>query len=118
MSHGSSAFPDMKGRYFLLPFLDAWTNVFQVPGARTTGTQAQTFLITGPKWTGHGSRRDGAAEVADEHGMDAPGASTAPVRLKTTRKSTRYRISLSCNRSAPGAKSIRRRPGKLIRPST
>ncbi|QJP14642.1 DUF1254 domain-containing protein [Starkeya sp. ORNL1] len=44
--------PDMKGRYFLLPFLDAWTNVFQVPGARTTGTQAQTLLVTGPKWTG------------------------------------------------------------------
>lgn len=44
--------PDMKGRYFLLPFLDGWTNVFQVPGSRTTGTQAQTFLVTGPNWTG------------------------------------------------------------------
>jgi hypothetical protein len=40
--------PDMKGRYFLLPFLSGWTDVFQVPGIRTTGTQAQTFLITGP----------------------------------------------------------------------
>ena len=44
--------PDMKGRYFLLPFLDGWTEVFQVPGSRTTGTQAQTFLITGPGWAG------------------------------------------------------------------
>jgi hypothetical protein len=44
--------PDMKGRYFLLPFLDGWTNVFAVPGSRTTGTQAQTFLITGPGWSG------------------------------------------------------------------
>ncbi len=38
----------MKGRYFLLPFLDGWTNVFQVPVSRTTGTGAQTFLVTGP----------------------------------------------------------------------
>lgn len=43
--------PDMKGRYFLLPFLDGWTNVFAVPGSRTTGTQAQTFVITGPGWS-------------------------------------------------------------------
>lgn len=44
--------PDMKGRYFLLPFLDGWTDVFQVPGSRTTGTGAQTFLVTGPGWSG------------------------------------------------------------------
>jgi hypothetical protein len=44
--------PDMKDRYFLLPMLDAWTNVFQVPGKRTTGTKAQTYVITGPHWTG------------------------------------------------------------------
>jgi hypothetical protein len=44
--------PDMKGRYFLMPLLDAWTNVFQVPGTRTTGTSAQTYAITGPNWTG------------------------------------------------------------------
>ena len=44
--------PDMKGRYFLLPFLDGWINVFAVPGSRTTGTGAQTFLISGPGWSG------------------------------------------------------------------
>lgn len=44
--------PDMKGRYFLFPMLDGWTNVFQVPGKRTTGTKAQKFAITGPGWTG------------------------------------------------------------------
>ena len=44
--------PDMKGRYFLLPLLDGWTNVFEVPGSRTTGTGPKTFLITGPGWTG------------------------------------------------------------------
>ncbi len=44
--------PDMKGRYFLMPMLDGWTEVFQVPGKRTTGTGAQTYAITGPGWSG------------------------------------------------------------------
>jgi hypothetical protein len=44
--------PDMKDRYFLVPMLDGWTNVFQVPGKRTTGTGAQTYAITGPAWKG------------------------------------------------------------------
>lgn len=44
--------PDMKDRYFLFPLLDGWTDVFQVPGKRTTGTRAQTYAITGPGWKG------------------------------------------------------------------
>lgn len=44
--------PDMKDRYFLLPFLNGWTEVFQVPGSRTTGSGAQTYLVTGPGWSG------------------------------------------------------------------
>jgi hypothetical protein len=44
--------PDMKGRYFLLPMLDGWTDVFQDPGKRVNGTKAQTFAITGPGWSG------------------------------------------------------------------
>jgi hypothetical protein len=44
--------PDMKGRYALFPMLDGWTDVFQVPGKRTTGTAAQKYAITGPGWTG------------------------------------------------------------------
>jgi hypothetical protein len=44
--------PDMNGRYALLPMLDGWTTVFQVPGKRTTGTSAQTYAITGPGWKG------------------------------------------------------------------
>lgn len=44
--------PDMKDRYFLMPMLDGWTTVFQVPGKRTTGTGAQTYAITGPGWQG------------------------------------------------------------------
>jgi len=44
--------PDMGNRYFLLPMLDGWTEVFAVPGSRTTGGGAQTYAITGPGWSG------------------------------------------------------------------
>lgn len=44
--------PDTKGRYFVVPLMDAWTNVFASFGKRNTGTQAQKYLITGPKWKG------------------------------------------------------------------
>jgi hypothetical protein len=44
--------PDMKDRYYLMPMLDGWTEVFQVPGKRTTGTGAQIYAITGPGWSG------------------------------------------------------------------
>ena len=44
--------PDMGDRYFLMPMLSGWTDVFEVPGKRTTGTKAQTYAITGPNWTG------------------------------------------------------------------
>ena len=42
----------MKDRFFLFPMLDMWTNVFQDPGKRTTGTKAQKYAITGPGWSG------------------------------------------------------------------
>lgn len=44
--------PNTNGRYYLLPMLDAYTNVFSSPGKRTTGTQAGIFLLTGPRFSG------------------------------------------------------------------
>ncbi|CAG2146921.1 hypothetical protein LMG31506_03505 [Cupriavidus yeoncheonensis] len=44
--------PDTRGRYYLMPLMDAWTNVFASPGKRTTGTQRGNFVITGPGWEG------------------------------------------------------------------
>lgn len=42
--------PDSGGRYYLLPILDMWTDVFAAPGWRTTGTGEQTLLIASPSW--------------------------------------------------------------------
>jgi len=42
--------PDFGSRYYLVPLMDAWTNVFASPGTRTTGNRACDFAIVGPNW--------------------------------------------------------------------
>lgn len=59
--------PDMGNRYYLLPFLDGWTDVFEVPGTRTTGEKAATYAITGPGWSG--TLPDGVKELKSPTGM-------------------------------------------------
>ncbi|MDQ8730006.1 DUF1254 domain-containing protein [Bradyrhizobium sp. LHD-71] len=55
-------------RYFLLPMLSLWSDVFAVPGTRTTGKNAaRSFLVVGPRWRG-----------------------AAPAELEVIRSPTRY----------------------------
>src|SRR5215467_7214168 len=59
--------PDMGDRYYLMPMLDGWTDVFQVPGKRTTGGKAQKYAITGPGWSG--KLPEGVTEYKSPTGM-------------------------------------------------
>lgn len=48
------ALPDFGTRYWLVPILDAWSDVFTVPGSRTVGrTGGGPYLVAGPNWKGN-----------------------------------------------------------------
>ncbi|MEV2250104.1 DUF1254 domain-containing protein [Streptomyces sp. NPDC050147] len=42
--------PDTEGRYYVLQFVDAWTNNFAYVGRRATGTGEASYLLTPPGW--------------------------------------------------------------------
>ncbi|MGW5864195.1 DUF1254 domain-containing protein [Streptomyces sp. NPDC055239] len=42
--------PDTGDRYYVLQFVDAWTNNFAYVGRRATGTGAASYLLTPPGW--------------------------------------------------------------------
>ncbi len=44
--------PDMKERYYVMPLMDAFTNVFASVGTRETGSQKGDYMISGPNWQG------------------------------------------------------------------
>lgn len=50
--------PDTTGHYFMMPILDAWTNVIAEPGTRNIGSDPHKLFVTGPNWDG---------DVPDDH---------------------------------------------------
>ena len=44
--------PASHGRYYVLQFVDAWTNNFAYVGRRATGTEAGSFLLVDSEWDG------------------------------------------------------------------
>ncbi|MFF0464984.1 DUF1254 domain-containing protein [Streptomyces mexicanus] len=42
--------PDFGDRFWLVPILTAWSDVFAVPGRRLDGSTAGPFLLAGPSW--------------------------------------------------------------------
>ena len=44
--------PNSNGRYYLMPSIDMWTDVFSVPGWRTSGTDVQEYAFVNPGWKG------------------------------------------------------------------
>ena len=44
--------PVQSERYELMPFMDAWTNVFASPGTRTRKGNESVYLLVGPHWQG------------------------------------------------------------------
>jgi len=93
--------PNTDGRYYLLPMLDMWTDVFASPGWRTTGTQAGNFLITPPGWNG--------AVPSEMTRIDAPTpyvwiiGRTRQTDRRTTTQSIRYKRVIKSLRCQDGA---------------
>ena len=44
--------PPIDDRYYSFQFLDAYTNVYNYLGTRTTGSSGGTYLLAGPDWKG------------------------------------------------------------------
>lgn len=54
LTHGPVALhvADTSDRYFMLPLIDMWSDVFANPGKRTSGTGEQHYVIVAPRYSG------------------------------------------------------------------
>ncbi len=83
--------PDTGGRYYVLQFVDAWTNNFAYVGHRATGTAAGSFLLVPP-----------GAEVGSSDGVHA-------IRFPTTVASIVGRWAVNGEDDLPAVKALQQR---------
>ncbi|WP_419711108.1 DUF1254 domain-containing protein [Pseudomonas sp. NFX224] len=114
------AAPDTAGRFYLLPMLDMWSDVFASPGWRTTGTEAAQFLVTPPGWTGTvpagmsqlpaptpfvwiigRTKTDGAADYAAVHKIQAGYTVTALSRMGKEAEAVSVKIDPAVDMKTP-----------------
>ncbi|WP_095196892.1 DUF1254 domain-containing protein [Pseudomonas sp. Irchel 3A7] len=114
------AAPDTAGRFYLLPMLDMWSDVFASPGWRTTGTDAAQFLVTPPGWTGTvpaglnhlpaptpfvwvigRTKTDGAADYAAVHKIQAGYTVTPLSRLGKSEEPVSVKIDPAVDMKTP-----------------
>ena len=63
--------PEIKDRYYIVPFLDGFSEVIKVVSSINDGSKSQTLAITGPGWSGTLPEGVTQVEVIDSHRVDA-----------------------------------------------
>lgn len=99
--------PDTAGAYYVLQFVDAWSNNFAYVGRRASGTGVADYLITGPGWSGvlpHGGTVIAAPTPIvsvigrfacdGEHDLDRVGGLQRELALHPAQESTKPAVGL------------------------
>ena len=83
--------PDMGDRFYIMPMLSSFNEVFLVAGSRATGGKPQKYVITGSRLDGHAARGRDAGQVTHGAGVDSRSHLLHRHARRTTRPSTNCR---------------------------